>query len=148
MASTTLFGQTIINDVKYIDANGEEQSVNGVTVIHANYLPQYLSEGWYVVQCPEFLNVTTGGIECIGAVNLILADGAKLTATSTGLDKPGIRVFELASLTIYGQTNQSGQLIANGGENAAGIGGGSGTFCSNITINGGIIKANGGARAS
>ena len=83
--------------------------------------------------------------------SLILADGAKLTATATLKDKAGIQVSgDDNSLTIYGQACQTGQLIASGGQetggtndyDAAGIGGGHNGSGSNITINGGNVTAN------
>ena len=100
-----------------------------------------LYEPWYVitgtnVQC-------YAGIVILGNVNLILADGAKLTALGT-VKNAGIQVSGVVnSLTIYGQDNQSGRLEVTGGNKAAGIGGGSEGSGSNITINGGTITANG-----
>lgn len=91
-----------------------------------------LSESWYVITGTDV--VYDKGIVIHGNVNLILADGAKLTATGDD-SKAGIQVSgEGNSLTIYGQDNQSGQLIATGGANAAGIGGGERSFGSNIFI--------------
>ena len=104
-----------------------------------------LSAGWYVVTDS---NVQTGTLVCNGAVHIILADGAKLTTTG-GNNQAGITVSGGGnSLTIYGQTAQSGQLFANGGDNGAGIGGGWRASSSNITINGGTVTANGGKQAS
>ena len=104
-----------------------------------------LSESWYVITGTDV--VYDKGIVIHGNVNLILADGAKLTATGDD-SNAGIQVSgEGNSLTIYGQDNQTGLLIATGGVHAAGIGGGSGDG-SNITINGGTITANGGSGAS
>ena len=84
----------------------------------------------------------SNGAVCQGDVNLILADGAKLTATGDAT-QAGICVSGKGnSLTIYGQTYQSGKLEAevNAG---AGIGGnGEGGEGSNITINGGILHRN------
>ncbi len=137
--SAGLWAETI-NGVKYIDANGQEQTADNVTVVTG--ASATLSAGWYVVKGTD---VRTGGLVCNGAVHLILADGAKLTSTGTKED-PGIQVFvEGNSLTIYGQANQSGQLIATGGDTgAAGIGGREFGNGSNITINGGLVIANGG----
>ncbi|MBQ0063268.1 MAG: hypothetical protein KBS94_04465 [Prevotella sp.] len=134
-----------INNVPYIDANGQEQKADNVTgVINST---DTLKNGWYVVM-PTGNEKQTGTLVCQGEVHLIVYDGAKLTAT--GADgKPGIEVSgEGNSLTIYGYTNQSGQLIAIGGANAAGIGGGNAAAGSNITICGGLITANGGENAS
>lgn len=83
--------------------------------------------GWYVV---TGTNVTLSkGAICAGNVNLILADGAKLTATGYWVEDEymgyaGIQVSgDGNSLTIYGQTAQTGQLEASGANGAAGIGG-------------------------
>lgn len=88
----------------------------------------------------------TGTLTCNGAVNLILADGGKLTAT--GYNSAAIFVSGASnSLTVYAQSTdaaQMGTLIANGVGGSAGIGGrmmGSG---SNITINDGAVIARGG----
>ena len=131
-------------EVTYIDENGIEQTVTAY-VASSHNLPVTLGEPgkptWYVVS-NEDERLFEGAI-CQGDVHLILADGAKLTAT--GKDAPGIQVSgDDNSLTIYGQTAQTGQLIANGGRKVAGIGGGEGCSGSNITINGGTVTANGG----
>ena len=75
--------------------------------------------GWYVVT--ENVEIS-GRITVSGSVSLILCDGAKLTA-----DK-GITVTEGNSLTIYAQSEgeNMGALVANGVDDAAGIGGGTG----------------------
>ena len=133
-------------NVTYIDENGVEQTASNVTEI--TNASATLTGGWYVVYGAD---VKTGTLVCQDAVHLILADGAKLTATGKGEpdSTPGIRVTgDGNSLTIYGQTNQSGQLEANGGYWAAGIGGGDCESGSNITINGGNVTANGGEFAA
>ena len=122
--------------VDYIDADGQEKTVTATVVTNETGT---LSAGWYVVTG----EVSRGSITCNGAVHLILADGAKLTATG-GEDQAGITVSGGNSLTIYGQIAQSGQLFARGGKYGAGIGGGNGFSGSNITINGGTVTANGG----
>ena len=107
---------------------------------------------WYVVQGEITLSK---GVICNDNVHLILADGAKLRADgqffgeATEMDKPAIEV-DMGSLTIYGQTAQSGQLNAYCVSNfyAAGIGGAYNTSGSNITINGGKIRAVGGDYAA
>ena len=144
-ALTLCAGLWAINNVPYVDANGQEQHVDSVTgVINST---DTLKNGWYVVM-PTGSEKQTGTLVCIGEVHLIVYDNAKLTATGAD-NKPGIEVSgEGNSLTIYGYTNQSGQLIAIGGANAAGIGGGNAAAGSNITIYGGKITANGGENAS
>ena len=140
--SAGLWAETI-DDVKYINANGRRQTVNNVTEI--TNASDTLVAGWYVVLGSD---VQTGSLVCEGEVHLILADGAKLTAKG-GFNNAGIQVSGAeTSLTIYGQTAQSGLLTANGGNNAAGIGGGNGGDGSNITINGGTVTATGGNDAA
>ena len=129
--------------VNYIDADGQQKTVTATVVTDET---ETLSAGWYVVTG----EVSRGSITCNGDVHLILADGAKLTATGDKTSKtPGVQVSgEGNSLTIYGQSAQSGQLIANGGEYAAGIGGGYQSSGSNITINGGTVTSTGGKYAA
>ena len=133
--SAGLWAET--QSVNYIDADGQQKTVTATVVTNETTT---LNAGWYVV----LGEVSRGSITCKGAVHLILADGAKLTATG-GEEQAGITVSgEGNSLTIYGQTNQSGQLFARGGKYGAGIGGGQYSSGSAITINGGTVTANGG----
>ena len=128
----------------YIDENGESQEVVA-TEVESSYTPVTWNGGWYVV---DDANVLHKGAICQGDVRLILADGAKLTTTGYWNDDEkmgyaGIQVSgEGNSLNIYGQAAQTGQLEANGGDGAAGIGGKMGDAGSNITINGGVVTAN------
>ena len=136
--------------VNYIDENGEEKSVYAYEVTSSeNVVTLGAVNGavWYIVNDPNV--VLSQGAVCQGDVRLILADGAKLTATGitdvpNNIYTPGIQVSDGNTFTIYGQTAQSGQLEANGGKLAAGIGGGHSGSGSNITINGGMVTANGG----
>ena len=130
--------------VSYVDADGQEQTAVAVEITDGT---STLSAPWYVVSGSD---VQTGSLTCNGAVHLILADGGKLTATGDDTSNtPGIQVSGQGnSLTIYGQTAQTGQLFANGGKYAAGIGGGNEGSGSNITINGGVVTANGGKYAA
>ncbi len=134
-ANATLYAHWIENGEPYIDADGTTKyaAINGeITTISSTNITT-LSSGWYVVRGE---NITTGTIACDGKVNLILADGAKLTV-SGGVNDAGIRVSAVgASLTIYGQSQQTGQLIATGRPSCAGIGGKENEDGHNITING------------
>ena len=133
--------------VTYIDENGKAQEVVP-TEVWGSTTPITWGVAntttWYIA---NDVNVLLKGAICQGDVRLILADGAILTATGEQ-NHAGIEVSGGNSLTIYGQTAQTGKLEANGGEFAAGIGGGDKANGSNITINGGTVTANGGDDAA
>lgn len=123
-----------------------------------------LTEGWYVSK--ESNTTFNSRLEINGEVHIILTDGSKLYAND------GVRIKEGAALKIYGGPNDSGLLYAHpssgpgigngggvgysllicggtidvkGGEECAGIGGGSGrSGITYLTINGGKITAKGG----
>ena len=155
MASTGLWAET----VKYIDANGQEKSVDATVVENASELVSWGTADettWYVVTGDVMLSK---GAICYGDVRLILADGAKLTATGSSYEMPGfpgvltyisaiLVSSDSHSLTIYGQVAQSGQLKANGIGHAAGIQASGHSDGSGLIINGGVVTANGGESAA
>ena len=150
-ALTLSIGLWAVDNIPYVDAYGQEQTVDNVTEITSSTEVVTLTGGWYVVRGTDVQ--LAKGAACQGTVHLILADGAKLTATGVSVESydntAGIQVSGEGNwLNIYGQTAQTGQLIANGGENGAGIGGGYYQYGSSVTINGGTIIANGGDGAS
>ena len=99
------------------------------------------SGGWYAVRSRSNVKISAR-IRFSGETHLILADGAKLEAAD------GITVAESGSLTIWSQTEGTGELTSKTGTSAnAGIGGSSGT-AGQVTINGGIISAAGGEDAA
>ncbi|MBQ0114325.1 MAG: DUF1542 domain-containing protein [Bacteroidales bacterium] len=158
MASTGLWAETQNVSYLYPVYNTEGDPTSGIkewkttginaTVLTGSDARETLNRGWYVVT--GYGVMYKEGLICKGDVHLILDDGAKLIAGETGINAgPGIEVSgEGNSLTIYGQDNQLGQLVATGTVSAAGIGGGEGGSGSNITINGGIVTANGGDNAA
>ena len=105
-----------VKNVTYINADGNS-ATHDAYVLEGGLTT--LPGGWYVVEgtdvsCPEGMTFT-------GDANLILADGYKLTAGSA--DDETLFVGLLArdsatstdhDLTVYGQTGQSGKLIATG----------------------------------
>lgn len=94
---------------------------------------------WYVVT----ENVEIGErVEVSGAVNLVLCDGVTLTA------EKGIHVTGGNSLTIYGQEAGDGRIYATAIEEQAAIGGNIDEAGGILTINGGTIDANGGVNAA
>ncbi len=116
-----------------------------------------LKTGWYVVSGTKSCS---NRIKVSGDVNLILADGASLTANAgVNVDVSvavvdGGEVVVTNSLTIWVQSDaaaegsSAGKLIATGGNFAAGIGGGDGGSGGTVTINGGKVTAQGGSSAA
>ena len=140
MTAQTAWAQTI-NGVSYIDANGVAQTADNVTVLTGSETS--LTPGWYVVN--STVNYTTsaspGAVQLgDGEYHIILADGGKM---NIGSSTQPINIFNCrgiygtaATLTIYGQTNGTGELnIYTSGWNGDAI------FTNNLTINGGKITA-------
>ncbi|MGN1250860.1 MAG: beta strand repeat-containing protein [Candidatus Spyradocola sp.] len=126
--------------VEYLDCDSNGQNWQTRTCDSATAVTSTdttWSDGWYVVNS----DVTNGNrIEVSGNVNLILADGFTLNVTD------GIHVPSGSSLTIYGQANGTGKLVATAkteADGGAGIGSNYTEDAGAITINGGIIEAKG-----
>lgn len=125
--------------VTYMDANGNQQTTESATSVTDSTTE--LNNGWYVVDSDVTIR---NRLSIQGTVNLILADGAKLTA------EKGISVTAGHSLTVYGQYRNTGKLIAKGNDlYTAGIGAeiNDDTF-GYVTINGGDIEAQGGEQGA
>ncbi len=104
-------------NVPYLDEFGNPQTAETATEITTS--TSELTTGWYVV------NVDVTRDESIivkGNVHLILANGSTLTVTGDN-KRAGIDVSEGNSLTIYGQENATGKLIANSGHETDHTGG-------------------------
>ena len=84
-------------------------------------------------------------IKCKGDATIVLKDGTTNTLTSTSTQYPALWAGDAGTtLTIKGST---GELNVTSGESRAGIGGGfknTDKTCGNITIDGGVITAQGG----
>ena len=135
-------GGNIVVDTYYLDTNNETQNkrANLVTTASTTWTDSDPDGGWYVVQGEVDINSL---VTVKDDVHLILANGCNLTVNG------GINVSSGNSLTIYGQAEGTGTLIANGGSNQAGIGGGGeNADGGTITINGGTVKATGGDYAA
>ena len=117
--------------VSYVDADGQTRSAADVQERGADSTEW---TGWYMVTGE---GTVESRITVNGEAHLILCDGAKLTALK------GINVNSGNVFAIYGQSGQSGQLISNGIDTVAGIGGTLKRACGEITINGGKITATG-----
>ena len=125
--------------VNYLDAEGSLQNTGDNTVTKVLSTTTSWSAGWYYVDGTVEIS---DRIACSGAVNLILTNGATLTA-SKGITVSG----DGNSLTIYAQSkdeSEMGKLVATGNNSGAGIGGGAACAGSNIIINGGTVTATGG----
>ena len=125
--------------VSYVDENGNTQTYTGeYTVVTDGTRVTWGAAGtttWYVVNSNATIAADGYAVVVYGDVRLILMDGCTLT---TGR----IDVWA-ADLTIYAQSTgeNMGRLEATGRGNYAAIDTGS----SNVTINGGYIKATGGS---
>ena len=115
-------------NTSYVDAVGTLHK--GVEAVPLNNTMTQLPAGTYVVNSD--VNVI-GQIECMGDVNIILADGKTMTVNSPG---DCINNYDYA-LTIYGQVLGTGTLNVAG--DLYGIDSDSGS----ITINGGTVTATG-----
>ena len=122
-------------------------------------------DGWYVLD-----GTLSCGIRIDGDVKLVLTDGASINANNS------VYIPEDSSLTIYGQSGDSGtlyaegyvddksgragimcegeltvvggQITAIGGRKASGIGSSEGGSCGSVTINGGSVTGEGGSGAA
>ena len=140
-------------NIPYLDADGTERLCTDYTVIaNATGEVAYGAIGataWYVVTNAVTIS---GRLGFRGTVHLILCDGATLAVTNANG-----RAIGVGDLTIYGQTNGTGTVTANGSCGidvgyAVTINGGTvtangiqyGIFANNaVTINGGTVTANG-----
>ena len=129
-------------DVSYLDASGASQTCSTYTTINSSSTS--FTAGWYVVS----ENVTIADrISVSGTVNLILCNGATLTA------QHGITVGSDATFNVYAQTEDEATMGALNATtdftnfNCAGIGGTNTSDAGAITINGGKITARGYAGA-
>ena len=138
--ATTEAGFWLWGPVEYVGADGTIQSrpAGGYEPLTAG--TSTIGGGrWYVVMG----TVSRGTITVDGSAHVILCDGAKLTVTG-GAGESGIAVSSGKSLTIYGQKLGTGELVARGGADYAGIGNGALRSVGSVTINGGRVTAAGG----
>lgn len=135
--------QNITSDrvpVSFVDENGDP--MNETCEVFTNTM-RYLDAPWYVVTN----NVTlTETLTIEGNVNLVLEDGAKLTVTTLGSSNDSaVHIPYGSSLTIYGQTDGTGELNTYGNTgHGCGIGGTYQGTGGTLTINGGTVIALGG----
>ena len=124
------YGPFTIEYATYVDENGETKKCEKCERLSSNAGISVRPSGWYVAVG----SVNIAGIYFSGDVKIILADGAELKVDA-GNKQNGIEVN--GDIAIYGQEKQTGSLLAIGltrGFNAKG----------DITINGGLVSAEGG----
>lgn len=149
-ASSTCTSYTPINtDVTYTTADvcttwsdGWYVLENDVTITGATKEIPLLGNG---TTRDTISGSTTGAVQVSGNVHLILKDDCTLTINGTLVINSG------ASLTIYGQSGQSGALTVNGAyydgtnNNNNSVSGYAGILNhGTLTVNGGVVTANGG----
>ena len=112
--------------VAYIDANGDEQKCTDYTILDNTMTT--ISAGWYVVKSDvTFSGDLSNNASNSGEVNIILCDGATLTASKIDL------IGNSDQLCIYGQSQGTGTANISGEIMA---------YCA-ISIYGGNITAEG-----
>ncbi len=131
----------VAETVSYIDATGATMSAEATPVASSSSAVTW-NAGWYVVNADVAI---AERITVSGDVHLILADGAKLTA-SKGIevkdDDDNITNGSANALIIYGQKAGTGELEAKGENGDAGIGCRAFFSGGTITINCGTFEAN------
>ncbi|MBQ6923221.1 MAG: hypothetical protein IJQ73_01135, partial [Kiritimatiellae bacterium] len=102
-----------------------------------------LASGWWVV---AGANESTARIDVSGDVNILLMDGAELTAAQ------GFHVTGTNRLTVWAQSGgrtRAGRLNVPSPENcSAGIGGNAGEAGGTVTVNGGVLEIAGGYKSA
>ncbi|MBQ6553424.1 MAG: hypothetical protein IJL83_07420, partial [Clostridia bacterium] len=125
------------NTVTYTDATCDDYTAVAATTTEWGASG---TTSWYVVN--DTVEITSS-ITVSGTVNLILCDGASLTA-SAGVNASG------ATLNIYGQSAGTGALIANaangsdGDDDSNGGAGSTAITCGTLSVNGAAVTATGG----
>ena len=129
-----------IGSIPYIGEGGEELSRAYGDYEFLTAETAALDGGWHVVEDNVSLDER---VEVTGDVSLILCEGVTLEATK------GFHVGSGASLTVYGQGDDSGVLVARGSEvpdyeatdGYAGIGANGATPAGTIAIVSGVVDA-------
>ena len=137
------YSNTSAVSTSYVDGSGTSQTADATEL--AADTTSWTDGLWYIA--PAGGLTISGRITVNGTVNLILRDGATLTANA------GITTTN-ATLNIYAQSAGTGALTAKGSTGCAGIGGRVGGYGSNggaggtVSIFGGTVTATGGTAAN
>ncbi len=145
---------TVMDDVVYVN-NKEAGTVTEKTIViegdsktaTTNSISIYAGEGKAVTVVFRNVNIDVSendfhAIQIVGDGNVTIRFEGKNTVKS-GKNCAGIQKENKGQLIITAMSDAS-ELVAIGGENGAGIGGGEGGSGTNITISGGTVIATGG----
>ena len=113
---------TLNGNYKITIADGAEVTLDNVNISIYNYSCEW------------------AGLNCAGDATIVLKDGTANTVKGCYENWPGIIVPQNKTVTIKGESEGTGSLMASGNY-GAGIGGGYQIACGNINIEGGIITA-------
>ena len=131
------------NPPRYLDPADTAEPIKTLGDFAVYHDETALTSGWYVVS--EDVQIDTR-IEVTGDVNLLLCNGAELTATK------GFHVTGANSLTVWAQSNDratAGQLTVTTPDSClAGIGGNDVQAGGTVTVNGGVLTIAGGYKGS
>ena len=125
----TVFAAT---EISYIGVDGNEAKISDYAEINSGNKPTNWSGTYFVNETIEI----TEAVSLTGDTSLILADGVELTITNSAITGG-------KTLTIYGQSGQTGKLVVKGSDGDAGSVG-STAITGNVTVYGGVLEVTGG----
>ena len=143
MTAQPAWAETVVNGVKYIDANGVEQTKDGVIVLTGSETKLGVegtesspTETWYLCDTNRSYTSTLSSYNYCN-VNIILADGVEMSVESSSSNA----FYILGSLGIYGQSTGTnrGALTAKGTSRGIWVNGSG----NNVTISGAKVTATG-----
>ena len=144
MTAQPAWAETVVNGVKYIDANGVEQTKDGVIVLTGSETKLGVegtenspTETWYLCNSTTLNYTSTLSSYNYCNVNIILADGVEMSVESSSSNA----FYILGSLGIYGQSTGTnrGALTAKGTSRGIWVNGSG----NNVTISGAKVTATG-----
>lgn len=133
--------------IKYFERSWDEQNkqvmavektCTNYTLLSGNHSDEWkgLTDGWYVVKESIVYYQT---LNILGNAHIILCDGSYIILSG------GVKLEGTRTLSIYGQTENSGVLSSTNTDysNTAGIGSAKETTCGDLVIHGGTVYAEG-----
>ena len=144
MTAQPAWAETVVNGVKYIDANGVEQTRDGVIVLTGSETKLGVegtesspTETWYLCNSTTLNYTSTLSSNIYSNVNIILADGVEMSVEPSSSNA----IYIQGSLGIYGQSTGTnrGALTAKGASCGIWVIGSG----NNVTISGAKVTATG-----